>query len=95
VRASNADLASKVDHETGVLRPVGDVDGMSQAAIDILKDQDRWQSMSTLAAADSRERFSLDAIVGEYEAFYEYALNQPSMTERRTPPMPTQHPDSR
>jgi len=38
--------------------------------------------MSTLAAQDARERFSLDAIVGEYEAFYEYALSLPSTTQR-------------
>jgi N-acetyl-alpha-D-glucosaminyl L-malate synthase BshA len=68
--------------ETGYLLPVGDIEGMAAAAIKILKDDDLWQSMSTLAAHDARERFSLDAIVGEYEAFYKYALEQPSMTER-------------
>jgi len=76
-------------NETGVLCEVGDVDGMSEAAMAILTDRDRWQAMSTLAAADARERFSLDEIVGEYEAFYEYALAQPSTTERRSPPLPT------
>ena len=83
------------DQETGVLRPVGDVDGMSEAAIGILSDRDRWQAMSTLAASDARERFSLDAIVGEYEAFYEYALAQPSTTERRPTPTPTQSLETR
>ena len=62
------------------------------AAIAILCDHDRWQAMSTLAASDARVRFSLDEIVGEYEAFYEYTLSQPSTTERRIPPLPT--PDS-
>ena len=79
-------------NETGVLCEVGDVDGMSAAAVAILGDRDKWQAMSTLAAADARVRFSLDEIVGEYEAFYEYTLSQPSTTERRTPSLPT--PDS-
>ena len=72
------------DGETGVLRPVGDVEGMSEAAIAILSDRDRWQAMSTLAAADARERFSHDEIVAEYEKFYEYALALPSKLERRS-----------
>ena len=80
------------ENETGVLCEVGDIDGMSEAAIAILTDRDRWNAMSTLAASDARERFSLDEIVGEYEAFYEYALSQPSTTARRTPALPT--PDS-
>jgi glycosyltransferase involved in cell wall biosynthesis len=75
-----------------VLCDVGDIDAMSEAAVSILSDRDRWNSMSKLAATDARERFSLDSIVGEYEAFYEYALSLPSTTERRvslTPPYPT------
>jgi len=79
-------------NETGVLCAVGDVDGMSEAAIGILSDRDRWRAMGTLAATDARERFSLDEIVGEYEAFYEFTLSQPSTTERRTPAFQT--PDS-
>ena len=50
---------------------------MADAAIAILRDGDRWQAMSTSAAADARERFSLDAIVADYEAFYEYTLALP------------------
>jgi L-malate glycosyltransferase len=77
------------DGETGVLCGVGDVDAMSNAAIEILSDRDRWRAMSRLAAVDARERFSLDAIVAEYEAFYEYALARPSTTERRIAPAQT------
>ena len=59
---------------TGALREVGDVDGMAAAAIDILRDRDRWQAMSTAAAADARARFSRDDIVRSYEALYEDAI---------------------
>jgi N-acetyl-alpha-D-glucosaminyl L-malate synthase BshA len=62
------------DGETGALCSVGDVDGMSRAAVALLRDEARWQAASTLAAADARARFSLDQIVGQYEAFYEDAL---------------------
>ena len=56
--------------ETGVLCAVGDVSGMADAAIGILRDGARWRAMSSLAAADARERFSLDDVVARYEAFY-------------------------
>lgn len=68
--------------ETGSLRPVGDVEAMAEAAIRILTDGDLWRSMSSLAAADARERFTLDAIVADYEAFYEYALAKPAASGR-------------
>ncbi len=65
------------DGETGALCPVGDVDGMAGAARWILGDADRWQRMSTLAAADARERFSRDDVVARYEALYARALALP------------------
>lgn len=60
--------------ETGFLCAVGDIDAMTEAAVEILQDRDRWRAMSSLGAADARARFSLDAIVGQYEKFYEYTL---------------------
>ena len=60
--------------ETGVLCPVGDVEGMSSAAIEILSDSQRWQSMSDLGADDARARFSLDEIVTKYEHLYMTSL---------------------
>ena len=62
------------DGETGVLCPVGDVEGMAHAAIAILQDADRWQTMSRRAAADARERFAMDDIVEQYEDMYKHAL---------------------
>ena len=62
------------DGETGILCPVGDVDGMSSAAIGILSDSRRWQSMSDLGAEDARARFSLDEIVTKYEHLYMTSL---------------------
>jgi N-acetyl-alpha-D-glucosaminyl L-malate synthase BshA len=62
------------DGETGALCAVGDVDGMAAAAIDILRDRDRWQQMSAVATRDARERFAIDDIVEQYESFYDLAL---------------------
>jgi len=56
--------------ETGILCPVGDVEAMGDAAIRLLQDETRWRTMSKAAAADARERFSLDRILAQYEALY-------------------------
>ena len=61
--------------ETGMLFPVGDVDGMSDAAIELLTDSARWEKMSRAAAADARARFALDSVVPQYEALYREALS--------------------
>jgi N-acetyl-alpha-D-glucosaminyl L-malate synthase BshA len=55
---------------TGILRPVGDVDGLAEGAKALLRDTARWNAMSAAAAADARERFSSDQIVGRYEQLY-------------------------
>jgi N-acetyl-alpha-D-glucosaminyl L-malate synthase BshA len=81
------------DRETGVLCGVGDIDGMAAAAVELLQDRARWEAMSAHGAADARERFALDAIVGDYEAFYEYALAQPSTIERRSGAAPPPRPN--
>jgi N-acetyl-alpha-D-glucosaminyl L-malate synthase BshA len=63
------------DGETGALCAVGDVDAMAGAALDILRDPERWAAMSAAAAADARERFSERDVVARYEAFYARTLS--------------------
>jgi N-acetyl-alpha-D-glucosaminyl L-malate synthase BshA len=60
--------------ETGILCPVGDVDGMTRAALLILTERDRWTAMSELGASDARARFSLNEIVTKYEHLYTTSL---------------------
>jgi N-acetyl-alpha-D-glucosaminyl L-malate synthase BshA len=55
---------------TGILCGVGDVDGMANAAVALLEDDARWREMSRAAAADARERFSMDDVVQRYEEIY-------------------------
>lgn len=62
------------DGETGMLRPVGDVGGMGDVAIALLRDSARWNAMSHAAMSDARERFALDRILAQYEALYASAL---------------------
>jgi L-malate glycosyltransferase len=61
--------------ETGVLCGVGDVDGMARAAVELLRDEDKWQAMSRHAASDARERFSMDDVVEQYEQVYTQAIS--------------------
>jgi N-acetyl-alpha-D-glucosaminyl L-malate synthase BshA len=60
---------------TGALRPVGDVDGLAEFGVALLRDPARWSAMSAAAAADARDRFSSDQIVARYEALYLRALS--------------------
>jgi len=62
------------DGVTGALRETGDTEAMAAAAVEILSDRDRWQTMSTDAALDARARFSLDDVVRQYETLYEDAV---------------------
>ena len=47
---------------------------MAREALAILRDRPRWEAMSRRAAIDARERFSVDDIVGQYEALYSSRL---------------------
>jgi N-acetyl-alpha-D-glucosaminyl L-malate synthase BshA len=62
------------DGETGVLRDVGDVESMAEGARLLLTDEARWRQASAFGAQDARDRFSLEAIVSQYESLYVDAL---------------------
>lgn len=75
VISSNAGGLSEimVDGQTGFMRPVGDVEGMSQQALAILKDGDTLKLFKEAAAAHAR-LFDIHHIVPRYEALYERFL---------------------
>jgi L-malate glycosyltransferase len=62
--------------ETGVLCAPEDVEGMAQAAVRLLEDEGRWQTMSAFAAADARARFGREEVVAQYESFYRQSLQK-------------------
>lgn len=59
------------DGETGFLRPVGDVDGMARAALDLLSDEPKRLAFARAARKLAVERFAQDVIVGRYRELYE------------------------
>jgi N-acetyl-alpha-D-glucosaminyl L-malate synthase BshA len=63
------------DGETGFMCEVGDVDGMARLSLDLLRDPERWEQMSRVAAADARARFSESEIVSQYEQVYKTSLD--------------------
>ncbi len=59
------------DGVNGRLFPVGDVEGMAQAAIELLLDRDRIRLMAAAARETAQQRFCTTKIIPRYEAFYE------------------------
>ncbi len=55
---------------TGHLRDPGDADGMAQAALALLADEDARRAMGRAGAADVRARFRLEEVVPRYEELY-------------------------
>jgi L-malate glycosyltransferase len=59
--------------EAGYLADVGDIETMAERAIEILKDNEKWRTMSARARI-AAERYSQDAIVPMYERHYEKVM---------------------
>ncbi len=76
VVASNAGgLPEVIDHgTTGYTFDIGDIDGMAEAGLRILGDDDHWRSISEAGRAVAEERFSADRVVPQYERYYEKVL---------------------
>jgi N-acetyl-alpha-D-glucosaminyl L-malate synthase BshA len=58
------------DGESGHLLPVGDVEGMAAAAVEILSDPAIWRRMSASARETAVSRFDADKVVPAYEDLY-------------------------
>ncbi len=62
--------------DVGALLPVGDVEGMADAALGWLLDDDRWKRTSAAARAWAVERFSSERVVPLYEAHYRRVVGE-------------------
>ena len=62
------------DGVCGFLKPVGDVDGMADAALSLLHDPERWQRFSAEARRRAVEEFPTEEIVSRYRGLYEATL---------------------
>ncbi|AXJ02462.1 N-acetyl-alpha-D-glucosaminyl L-malate synthase BshA [Cyclonatronum proteinivorum] len=65
--------------KTGYVRHLGDVDGMAQAAIEMLNNAELHQELSHNARKRA-EQFELNTIVAEYESHYERVLQKVRQT---------------
>jgi glycosyltransferase involved in cell wall biosynthesis len=66
-----------VDGETGYLCPVGDVEGMAEAALRLLGDEELRRKMGEAARRRAVEVFSQDAVVRRYRAIYQRVTGLP------------------
>jgi N-acetyl-alpha-D-glucosaminyl L-malate synthase BshA len=62
------------DGINGLLFPVGDVDAMAAAAIDLLRDEPRLAAMGLAARRNASDRFCSTRIIPLYEQYYERVL---------------------
>jgi N-acetyl-alpha-D-glucosaminyl L-malate synthase BshA len=65
------------DGENGYLAPVGDVEAMADGAIHILRDPDTWRRFSAAAVSSAAERYSVAAIIPQYERYYRRIIAAP------------------
>ena len=66
-------LPEVVTEPAGALCPVGDVEAMAEAGLEILR-EDRWYDASA-AARERAATFAADVVVPRYEAYYERTLD--------------------
>ncbi|MCY0888196.1 MAG: N-acetyl-alpha-D-glucosaminyl L-malate synthase BshA [Alicyclobacillaceae bacterium] len=67
-----------VQGETGMLRPVGDVDGMAADAVHLLTDEALYRRVSLAARRLAAEEFNVERRVAEYEAIYQRLCRTPA-----------------
>jgi N-acetyl-alpha-D-glucosaminyl L-malate synthase BshA len=79
VVASNVGgLPEVIDHgTTGYTFEIGDIEGMAEAGLRILGDDDHWRSISEAGRVVAEERFSAERVVPQYERYYEQVLKGP------------------
>ena len=63
------------DGVTGRLFPVGDVEAMAGAAVELLSDSSRYLAMAEAARRTAQARYCASKIVPLYEAFYQEILS--------------------
>lgn len=74
VASHTGGLPEVVTPGAGALLPVGDAEGMGDAAAALLADPARWKAASEEARGVALERFSVERVVPVYEGWYERIL---------------------
>ena len=65
------------DGVNGLLYAVGDVDGMAEGAIGLLKDRDRLEAMRNEARRTAQNKFCSTLVLPQYVKYYESVLEKP------------------
>ncbi|HBV05368.1 MAG TPA: N-acetyl-alpha-D-glucosaminyl L-malate synthase BshA [Gemmatimonadetes bacterium] len=63
------------DGVSGRLLDVGDVSGMAEAGVELLKDKDLRERISSAGLDVAKSRYSTEMVVPQYEAYYERILS--------------------
>ena len=61
----------------GFLFPVGDVEGMAECAIQLLREDSRLDALGAAARQTAQDRFCASRIIPLYEGYYEQVVEQP------------------
>ncbi len=78
-----------IEHdENGLLFEVGDIAGMSDAAIELLSDPARLEDMAQSARRTAQAKFCASRIIPLYERFYHEVINAASTSPLRAPATP-------
>ena len=75
------------DGVTGLLYPVGDVEGMAEGAVTLLKDRDRLESMRDAGRKTAQKRFCASLVVPHYVRYYEQVLGEQGSEIREQDPV--------
>ena len=68
------------DGVNGCLFAVGDIDGMSQAALALLRDEDRLKTMAANGRRTAQDHFCTSRVIPLYESYYEEVLRRQPRT---------------
>lgn len=66
-----------IDGENGFLREVGDVEGMIEASVSLLQDEERRLAFGAAARAMAVEQYAAEKIIPQYEELYLRMLKKP------------------
>jgi glycosyltransferase involved in cell wall biosynthesis len=64
------------DGKSGYLKPVGDVEGMAEAALSLLRDPEKFALFSSEARRRAVEEFPTETAVARYRKLYEETLDR-------------------
>ena len=75
------------DGETGLLYEVGDVDGMAEGALSLLRDRERLDAMREAGRRTAQKRFCASLVVPQYVQYYEKTLKNGDQKNAKIEPV--------